>query len=177
MRDRVIVWLGLALLIMVTLACNAFAGQVEPSLPPAPQPTVPGGPGAPTPLPGSAPGGIAPTATLPGEATPATGGGTLRMLSDLNVRAGPGVEYERVGFLLRDETAAILGRDEPSGWWKIECPERAEGSECWVSGSAQYTRAENGAAAPTAAALPTSAPSDPAPGTGLAPGTGSFARR
>ena len=73
--------------------------------------------------------------------------------------------------------AAILGRDEPSGWWKIECPERAEGSECWVSGSAQYTRAENGAAAPTAAALPTSAPSDPAPGTGLAPGTGSFARR
>ena len=148
MRDRVIVWLGLALLIMVTLACNAFAGQVEPSLPPAPQPTVPGGPGAPTPLTGTAPGGIAPTATLPGEATPATGGGTLRMLSDLNVRAGPGVGYERVGFLLRDETAVIVGQDPASGWWKIECPPRADGNECWVSGSERFTQVQSTGAAP-----------------------------
>ena len=89
--------------------------------------------------------------------------------SDLNVRAGPGVGYERVGFLLRDETAVILGRDEASGWWKIACPPRAEGSECWVSGSAQYTQAQNAGAAPTAAAppTPTPAPPDLAPGTGL----------
>ena len=33
----------------------------------------------------------------------------MRVLVDLNVRAGPGVGYERVGFLLRDETAVILG--------------------------------------------------------------------
>jgi hypothetical protein len=169
MRDRWVVWLGLALLLAVTLACNAFAGQVEPSLPSPPQPTVPLAPGVATPLPGTAPAGIAPTATLPGEETPAAGGGTLRMLSDLNVRAGPGVGYERVGFLLRDETAVILGRDEASGWWKIVCPPQAEGSECWVSGSAQYTRAENGDAAPTAAvpATPTPAPPDPPPNTGL----------
>lgn len=149
MRDRFVVWLGMALLLAATLACNAFAGQVEPSLPPPPSLASPVAPGAATALPGTAPAGIAPTATLPGEiappgeTTPAASGGTLRMLSDLNVRAGPGVGYERVGFLLRDETAAILGRDPASGWWKIVCPPRAEGSECWVSGSTRYTRAEN----------------------------------
>lgn len=169
MRDRWLVWLGLALLLAATLACNAFAGRVEPSLLPTPQLTAPPAAGEATPLPLTAPAGIAPTATLPGEATPAAGGGTLRMLSDLNVRAGPGVGYERVGFLLRDETATILGRDEASGWWKIVCPPRAEGSECWVSGSAQFTQAENADAVPTAAApaTPTPAPPDPAPNTGL----------
>ena len=149
MRDRLVVWLALALLLAATLACNAYAGRVDPSLPPVPQPTLPILPGGATPLPGTAPAGIAPTATLPGEATPAAGQGTLRMLSDLNVRAGPGVGYKRVGFLLRDETAVILGRDEASGWWKIVCPPRAEGSECWVSGSAQYTQADTVAASPT----------------------------
>lgn len=153
MRDRWLVWLGLALLVAATLACNAFAGQVEPSLPPAPQPTSPVAPGGATTLPG-----LAPTATLPGEATPAAGQGMLRMLSDLNVRAGPGVRYERVGFLLRDEMAVILGRDEASGWWKIECPPSAEGRECWVSGSAQYTRVEQTGAAPTAAVPATTTP-------------------
>lgn len=164
MCDRTIVWVGLLLLALTTLACNAFAGVAQPTLPPPPlvlaSPATTGATAAP---------GVAPTATLPGEGATASGQGTLRVLVDLNVRAGPGVGYERVGFLLRDETAVIVGRDEASGWWKIACPPRAEGSECWVSGSAQYTQAENAGAAPTAAvpATPTPAPPDPAPNTGL----------
>ncbi len=164
MRDRTIVWLGLLLLALTTLACNAFAGVAQPTLPPPPlvlpSPATAGGTAAP---------GIAPTATLPGEGTTASGQGTLRVLVDLNVRAGPGVGYERVGFLLRDETAVILGRDPAGGWWKIVCPAPAEGSECWVSGGEQYTRAENAGAAPTAAvpASPTPPPPEPTPGAGL----------
>lgn len=173
MRDRNVIWLGLALLLGVTLACNAYAPPGEPELPPPPLPVV-------TILPGTVASGVvapgtpatpdvAPTATLMGEATIPPAQGTLRILADLNVRAGPGVEYERVGFLLRDETAVILGQDAASGWWKIACPPRAEGDECWVSGSARYTQAEAGVAAPTVIAppSPTPAPPDPAPGTGL----------
>jgi len=164
MRDRAIVWVGLLLLALTTLACNAFAGVAQPTLPPPPlvlpSPATAGGTAAP---------GIAPTATLPGEGTTASGPGTLRVLVDLNVRAGPGVGYERVGFLLRDETAVIVGRDPASGWWKIACPPSAEGDECWVSGGEQYTRAENAGAAPTVAApaSPTPPPPEPAPGAGL----------
>ena len=168
MRDRIIVRLGLLLLAASALACNASLGGEQPALPSPPAAPSLGAP-APATGGGTAAPGLAPTATLPGEATAATPQGTLHVLADLNVRAGPGVGYERVGFLLRDETAAILGRDPASGWWKISCPPRAEGDECWVSGSAQYTRAENADAAPPAdvPATPTPAPPDPAPGTGL----------
>ncbi|HOU41739.1 MAG TPA: SH3 domain-containing protein [Promineifilum sp.] len=164
MRDRTIVRLGLLILALTTLACNAFAGVARPTLPPpplvVPSPATTGDAAVPD---------VAPTATLPGETPAGASQGTLRVLVDLNVRAGPGVGYERVGFLLRDETAVILGRDPASGWWKIACPPRAEGNDCWVSGGAQYTQAENAAAAPTAAvpASPTPRPPDPAPGTGL----------
>ena len=72
------------------------------------------------------------------DATPAANGGTLRKLADLTVCAGPGVSYKRVNYLLRDETSTILGRDQASDWWKIECSPRAEGSEGWVSGSREW---------------------------------------
>ena len=151
MRDRHVVWLGLALLLATTLACNAFAGGSEPSLPPPPQPTLLAMPGAGTPQPDASPPGIAPTVTLPGEAATVPAQGTLVVLVKLNVRTGPGVGYERVGSLLPNDTAAVLGRDPDSGWWRIVCPPDMAGGTCWVSGDSRYTRAENAAAAPTAA--------------------------
>lgn len=165
MRDRLVVWLGLFTLLAVTLACNAFAGRPESALPPPPQPTQAGLPDNTTPQ-----SGLAPTATLPTEATAPSGQGILRVLVDLNVRAGPGVGYRRVGFLLRDATAIVLGRDTASGWWKIACPPAAEGDECWVSGGTQYTRAENVDVPPTvvAPATPTPTPPDPPGGALLA---------
>ncbi len=120
-------------LILTSLACNAFAGNLEP-LPPPPTAAVQeraGGDLA----------GPAATVTLP--ALSALSTGTVTVLVDLNIRSGPGVQYDRVGFLLKDDVVPVLGVHSQTGWWKIECPAIASGSECWLSGGEQYTRAEN----------------------------------
>lgn len=138
MRDRSVMWWAILVLLFSTIACNAFAGRTE-SLPPPPIPTALPAPGTPSSQPG-----LAPTATLPAEATPGEPQGSVRILVDLNIRSGPGVRFERVGFLLKDQRAVVIGRDEPSGWWRIECPPDAEGSICWVSGGSQFTLLESG---------------------------------
>ena len=152
------IWLAISLLILSSLACNAFAGEIEPGLtlpPPAAVTEATATPGAALDL--------APTATLPGGATEAplvdaTGRPLLEALVDVNVRTGPSVQYVRDGFLFAGEAARVLGRDPASGWWKIECPGRSEGSECWVSGGTQYTKVTNREGVPVAAAPPTPTP-------------------
>ena len=138
MKDRAVIGWAILLWMSLTLACNAFAGRTSSTLPPPPNPTATQSIIEPSPLPG-----LAPTATLPGDPTPAPAQGTVRILVDLNIRSGPGVRFDRVGFLLRDARAAVLGRDEASGWWLIECPPAADGDECWVSGGSQFTLLES----------------------------------
>lgn len=145
MRDRLVLLFAVGLAALASLACNAFAGRpslVIPSPPAgAPLPTTPPG--------GAGDGGgleLAPTVTLPGQPTLTGDEPAVVILVDLNVRSGPGVSFRRVGFMLRGERAAVLGRDERSGWWRIVCPPSAEGPDCWVSGGDRYTRLEAPAA-------------------------------
>ncbi|MFO7681023.1 MAG: hypothetical protein R6X34_13315, partial [Chloroflexota bacterium] len=163
-------WFLVGLLVLVSLACNAFAGQpVEPSLS---RPGVPGTGDDTAVLPTAVIQNIAPTATLrAGQPTtvptpfaePVTGEPLLRALVDVNIRLGPGVAYARDSFLLKGETAVVLGYHPASGWWQIVCPERVEGNTCWVSGGSEYTRVTNSsevesvAAPPTSTAVPTTA--------------------
>jgi len=154
-------WFLLVLLALSSLACNAFAGEQGPGLllPPPGTTAVPSTPS----------GQMAPTVTLPGQtAVPtisAADGPTVRLLVDLNIRSGPGVQYPRVGFLLQGDTAPIIGRHTESGWWRIQCPPLADGNSCWVSGGPQYSQAANADSVPTLPAppLPTQTPT---PGTG-----------
>ncbi len=136
MGNRMQLWLGLITLLLPSLACNAFAGRVD-TLPPPPMPTAttnaPGTPVEPN---------LAPTVTLPPDAPLEDVQGTVRILVDLNIRSGPGVRFDRVGFLLRDERAAVIGRDPQSGWWRIQCPVATDSPECWVSGGSQFTLLE-----------------------------------
>ncbi|MFO7622874.1 MAG: SH3 domain-containing protein [Anaerolineales bacterium] len=46
---------------------------------------------------------------------------------DINVRAGPGVDYERVGTLLAGQEAPALGRSAGGDWVQISFPEGPEG--------------------------------------------------
>lgn len=152
-------WFFLVILFISSLACNAFAGGQQPLIEPPPtanatiEPTTQGGQ-------------LAPTATLP---VADQSNGTVRMLVDLNVRSGPGVQYDRVGFLLQDDEAPVIGRHEESGWWLIECPESVEDDQCWVSGGDQFTVA---AGVETVAAVdppptPTPVPPEIEEGSGL----------
>lgn len=135
-NDRRIILVGLALLAAGTLACNAFAGQPDSLLPVPPVLT----PEESAPVDSDEGIGPAPTVTLPADATVPIDGPAVRILVDLNVRGGPGVQFPRVGFLLGGDTAAVIGRDPNSGWWQIQCPPESSGAECWVSGGSQYTR-------------------------------------
>ncbi len=137
MGERAKVGWGLMLLLLTSLACNAFAGRSN-TLPPPPSPTQTPEGQTPTSLPG-----LAPTVTLPGEMPVEEVRGVLRILVDLNIRSGPGVRYDRVGFLLRDERVTVVGRDPQSGWWRIDCPPSADSPECWVSGGSQFTLLES----------------------------------
>ncbi|MFZ1395651.1 MAG: SH3 domain-containing protein, partial [Candidatus Promineifilaceae bacterium] len=157
----------ISLLFLATLACNAFAGEPEPAISvPPPAVTVVDGTAVPntdTPITD-----IAPTATLPGG-----GGGTavtngspfVTILVDLNIRSGPGVAYDRLGFFLKDSTAQVLGQDPASGWWLVACPSDVSAPQCWVSGGPQYTLASNVAGVPVAAVPPTPTPIPPATAT------------
>lgn len=138
MKDRVVIGWAILFVMLLTLACNAFAGRPSSTLPPPPNPTATQPAAEPSPLPG-----LAPTVTLPSDPTPAPAQGTVRILVDLNIRSGPGVRFDRVGFLLKDERAVVRGQDEASGWWLIECPPAADGDECWVSGGSQFTLLES----------------------------------
>lgn len=152
MRRQSAFWLTIGLLFLSSLACNAFSGNLEPApLPPTAVSTFPTT-------------DFIATVTLPGE----TAEPQVEMLIDLNIRSGPGVQYDRLGYLLAGKTVPVEGVDPASGWWKISCPVDVEGPQCWVSGGEQYTRAANSAAVPVVAAPPT--PTPPAPE--LEPDTG-----
>ncbi len=136
-QDRSAVGLGLITLLFATLACNAFAGRAT-TLPPPPTPaTVP----VETVQPDQP--GLAPTVTLPPDAPLEEVQGFVRILVDLNIRSGPGVRFDRVGFLLKEDRVPVIGRDSQSGWWRIQCPADSAAAECWVSGGSQFTLLES----------------------------------
>ena len=152
----------ISMLFMATLACNAFAGETEPAISvPPPLVTLENGtavPGEDAPI-----ADIAPTATLPGESggdetAVASGTPIVTVLVDLNIRSGPGVVYDRLGFFLRDSTAQVLGQDPTSGWWLVACPSEISAPQCWVSGGSQYTLGSNTGSVPVAAVPPTPTP-------------------
>lgn len=157
-RKRTILF-AFAVLILSSLACNAFGGGVEPDAGLPPPPTIETNTAAST---ETAPTEIAATATAPATlvtAVPGGGDAVVTTKLDLNVRSGPGVQYDRVSFLLQGESARVVGVDPASGWFKIECPSRTDnGDECWVSGGDQYVTPSNTGGVPAAAVPPTPTP-------------------
>ena len=72
--------------------------------------------------------------------TPQPGAPTLTALSVVNVRSGPGQEYESYGYLDREQMAAVIGISSDSLWWVIDLP-NGETGQGWVSDG--YVSTEN----------------------------------
>lgn len=159
--------LFISTLILTALACNAFAaGGDEPPALELPPPAIT--------LEATAvsDGGLAPTATLPGsdpiDVTAAPGSATVNILVDLNIRSGPGVVFDRLGFFTKGATVPALGRETATGWWLVQCPPHIAAPQCWVSGGAEYTAPSNAEGIPIAQSPPTPTPAPtntPAPDT------------
>ena len=90
-----------------------------------------------TPTPAATP---TPTSTM--TPTPTVGVPLVTALVDLNVRSGPGVEYPRIGALMKGQSARVTGRSPDLMWWQIVYPPDPSGRG-WVSGRPQYTSAAN----------------------------------
>ena len=110
-----------------------------------------------------------PTATIP--TIP-----SLKTLTDLNVRSGPGLEYDLIGLLPSGTSAEIVGRSEDQQWWQIRFPPTPDGVG-WVSADPAFSSAINvgnvpvvpAPPLPTATFTPTSTPTDTPTATAIPP--------
>jgi hypothetical protein len=92
----------------------------------------------------------------------AAGNPTVKAVTGVNVRSGPGVEYAPpIGWLAEGQTARITGRNADGTWWQIRHPPGTK-QVGWVSAKPQYTEASNADGVPVRKAppLPTPAPTD-----------------
>lgn len=70
---------------------------------------------------------------------------------DINIRKGPGTQFEIVGGVYAGQTAQVTGfKSEDEQWWRVVCPVETV-KECWVSAEASLTEpADAPNAGPTA---------------------------
>ena len=80
----------------------------------------------------------------------------VRAKQDINIRQGPGTQYDIVGGVYAGQTARVTGFMNAEGtWWRVICPD-GKVSECWVSADTALTET---ASAPNAS--PTSDTASP----------------
>lgn len=59
------------------------------------------------------------------------GAATISASVNTNCREGPGQDYEIEGYLLKNQSSTVVGKDKSGNWWVIENPDKP-GEECWV---------------------------------------------
>lgn len=131
---------------LILLALGALACSLPSALAPATPTAEPSA----TPLPLTAT-PIPPTATATTAATEAASATpelAVWITADggsLNIRRGPGTEYNVVGFLTRGSRAAALGKNEDGDWLYIEVP-GTPGTFGWVSATSTFSHIDGPAA-------------------------------
>jgi hypothetical protein len=154
---------GMAALASLNVVGEPDTPTPEPTLTPtatpiSPTPTVTPAPPSPTPTPTS----TATPTPIPPTPLPAL---TINAPA-LNVRSGPGAQYEVIGQISRGSRPEIVGQANTGQglWWQIRFPE-ALGGVGWVSGAPRFAAAANAANVPQvslpppATVPPTSTPS------------------
>ena len=100
---------------------------------------------------------IAPQSVVQPQPTPTTAPVAVP-LENLNVRAGPGITYEKIGLLVAGSEAPIIGQNEEGSWWQIDFPDGPAGVG-WIS--AEFAEARNLQALTSSTATPSLAPLTP----------------
>ena len=107
-----------------------------------------------------------PTETLQPTAT--FGGPTVYVSEQVNIRAGPGTNYEQVGVMIAGQTAPAIGRSAANEWIQIEYP-GGPGGKAWVYALLVAVRAGSIEQLPVSDAPPTATlPPTPTPLPGAA---------
>jgi uncharacterized protein YraI len=128
-----------------TLEVKAFNSQGQVSAPTTVTVNAVGESAAATPTPTSTP--ATPSPTVP--TTP-----SLTTKTDLNVRSGPGTQYDLLGLLPAGVTVEIIGRDEARQWWQIRFSPAEDGIG-WVAADPAFSTTANVDNVPVAQAPPT----------------------
>jgi len=82
----------------------------------------------------------------------APSGDSVTLNTDLIVRAGPGTNYEHIGWLAAGTTVGIIGRAANGNWWQIPYPDAPDGV-AWIA--AGYGQARDTDSIPVVQAPPT----------------------
>jgi uncharacterized protein YgiM (DUF1202 family) len=56
--------------------------------------------------------------------------------SGLKVRAGPGIDFERVAYLSQGDIVVVLDVDPVSGWLHVNLPDGVQNG--WISGNPSF---------------------------------------
>lgn len=83
----------------------------------------------------------------------------IMALVNVNIRRGPGTNYEIVGRIFAGQTAQVTGVTADGGWWRVVCPDGTVGN-CFAVADPTLTQ-------------PTTAPGDTPPAAGPIQETGS----
>jgi len=76
----------------------------------------------------------------------------VRAKQDINIRKGPGVQYDIVGGVYTGQTVQVTGvTNADATWWRVLCPDGSMG-DCWVSADTTLTETVD---APNAEPTPT----------------------
>ena len=62
---------------------------------------------------------------------------------DVNIRSGPGMQFNILSYLAAGQTAKVTGVSADGNWWRVLCPDNSVGS-CWVSAAWNLTRPTDG---------------------------------
>lgn len=126
-------------------AASTFAAPPNPTLAPIADATPPPAPATLIPI------TVAPE-TASSFSTKPTDVQYVRAKQDINIRKGPGTQYDIVGGVYAGQTAKVTGvTNADATWWRVICPDGSVG-ECWVSADPALTEPAD---APNAGPTPT----------------------
>lgn len=60
-------------------------------------------------------------------------------LSNVNMRAGPGLEFAVMGKVYAGQIARVTGMSANRRWWRVICPDNTVGN-CWASADPSLTQ-------------------------------------